>query len=195
MLFDLSEILCKYNISNVIHLGAHKCEELPIYKKNNIKKIIWVDANPNIKVDNQKIYNFAASNTNTGYAILNIANNSQSSSFFNFNTHKIHYPETFFLKKIKIENKRTDTFILELGLGEKFDMVNIHLQGSELIALQGMTGIIKDFKCILTKVHRNFVYEQNPFLQEITEFLEKYGFKLENVKWTDKDWGEAIYTQ
>ena len=33
-------------MNGIIHIGAHELEELPDYLKGNIKRIIWIEANP-----------------------------------------------------------------------------------------------------------------------------------------------------
>ena len=47
MFISLKNIIQKYNlqIKGVIHVGAHKGEELSSYFKNNIKNVILIEAN------------------------------------------------------------------------------------------------------------------------------------------------------
>ncbi len=50
MLISLKEIKEKYNLEfkNIIHIGAHKAEELNDYVSAGIKKVVWVEANPTL---------------------------------------------------------------------------------------------------------------------------------------------------
>ena len=52
MLITLNEMKEKFNlqVDSVIHVGAHKAEELNSYMSNGIKKVVWVEANPNLIV-------------------------------------------------------------------------------------------------------------------------------------------------
>ena len=53
----VTDIVRKYNIpiNGVIHIGAHKFEEVPCYKHANIanEKILWIEANPNMIAQNK----------------------------------------------------------------------------------------------------------------------------------------------
>ena len=46
MLIRLDELNKKFNmnITGILHIGAHKCEELDWYSKEGIKNVFWVEA-------------------------------------------------------------------------------------------------------------------------------------------------------
>ena len=47
MLINFNELLFLSNkVNGIIHIGAHKLEELPDYLKGNVRRVIWVEANP-----------------------------------------------------------------------------------------------------------------------------------------------------
>lgn len=115
MLIDIFNIFSELNIhpKGVIHLGAHKGEELNLYKKLKIKNILLYEANKklinylkfkrfffnflfkmNIQVINKVIYN------EDRFCNLNITSNTQSSSILNLGLHKKLYPNI--IKKMKI---------------------------------------------------------------------------------------------
>ncbi len=52
MLIRFSNLLEKYQIRahGIIHVGAHHLEERYDYHKGGIKKIFWVEGNPNLAV-------------------------------------------------------------------------------------------------------------------------------------------------
>ena len=97
--------LRKYNIpiNGVIHVGAHKCEELPHYEYANISrdKIIWVEANSNLVIENLrnhnniKIFNYCVSDQDDLDVEYKITNNSQSSSILDLDIHEKNYPDVF----------------------------------------------------------------------------------------------------
>ena len=39
-------LIIKLYIKGIVHRGPHELEELPTYLSKNIKKIIWIEANP-----------------------------------------------------------------------------------------------------------------------------------------------------
>ena len=47
MLINFNDLLfLSSNINGIIHIGAHNLEELEDYLKGNVKRIIWIEANP-----------------------------------------------------------------------------------------------------------------------------------------------------
>ncbi|NJN24998.1 MAG: hypothetical protein HC819_02945 [Cyclobacteriaceae bacterium] len=50
MLISLKYLKDKYKIvvENVLHIGAHKGEELELYNALGVKNVLWVEANPDL---------------------------------------------------------------------------------------------------------------------------------------------------
>ena len=114
MFLSLKKIIKDYNlnIKGVIHIGAHKGEELFSYLKNDINNVILIEANNDLikylklkkilynffsmKID---IFNFIAYNEKDQYLELKITSNTQSSSILNLKKHKILYPKIVKKKK------------------------------------------------------------------------------------------------
>ena len=47
MLINFNDLLFLSNkVNGIIHIGAHKLEDLPDYLKGNVRRVIWVEANP-----------------------------------------------------------------------------------------------------------------------------------------------------
>ena len=45
MLINFNDLLFLSNkVNGIIHIGAHKLEELPDYLKGNVRRVIWVEA-------------------------------------------------------------------------------------------------------------------------------------------------------
>ena len=194
MLFDLEEIIKKYDlqITGVLHIGAHKCEEKEIYNKLNIKRIIWIEANPYLC--NNNIYNFAAINSDIGYSTLHITNKTDSSTIFDFCTHSKYYPDIFVEKNVKVKNKTIDTFYLEEKINKDYaNTLVLCIQGSELLCLKGMKKSLKNFNAIFMKVNSDFVYVNCPLIHEVENYIKNYNFYIKETIWTNKDWGWAFF--
>jgi hypothetical protein len=107
MLINIINVLSRLNINprGAIHIGAHKGEELNLYRKLKIKNVLLYEANKrlinylkikslffnflfkmNIKVINKIIYNKNLP------CRLNITSNTQSSSILSLGLHKKLYP-------------------------------------------------------------------------------------------------------
>ena len=103
MLIQLSEICNKYGINPniVLHVGACQMEELDDYIQQSVKKVIWVEANPDLVQSNIKRAE------DCGHILLHgliydiddleldfhISNNLQSSSILEFQKHSRSIPE------------------------------------------------------------------------------------------------------
>ena len=47
MLINFNDLfLLSSTVNGIIHIGAHNLEELPDYLKGNVRRIIWIEANP-----------------------------------------------------------------------------------------------------------------------------------------------------
>ena len=102
MLINFNDLfLLSSKVNGIIHIGAHNLEELPDYLRGNVRRIIWIEANPEKynfieeklkRFEKMKLGKFAAGRKNDTH-ILNLANNGQSSSLLEFGTHKMSYPD------------------------------------------------------------------------------------------------------
>ena len=204
MLINLDIIVKKYNmkITGILHIGAHKCEELNKYKKYGLTndKIIWVEGNPKLieyinNIDNTIIIkNFICCDSDENESVLNISNNGQSSSILELGTHKKHYPYIEYIDAVKVKNKRIDTMYKEDDIPDTFaNFINIDIQGAELLALKGMGKILNFFDYVYLEVNRDYVYKNCALINEIDDYLFKFNFKRVETQWTLENWCDALY--
>jgi len=73
-------------------------------------------------------------------------------------------------------------------------MMNITIQGAELMALRGATNYLKYAKAIYIKIHEIELYKNCPCIKDIDDFLKSYNFTRVITIMTDKGWGDALYT-
>lgn len=204
MLIPFDIITKKYNmvIKGILHIGAHNCEELSAYQQYGLKnnQIIWIEANPelvkqNLNVDKSRIIkNFICCDKDTGTYKLNIANNGQSSSILELGTHQLSYPSIKYTDIVEVKNNRIDTMYSEENIPQKFaNFVNIDIQGAELLALKGMGELLTFFDYVYLEVNNDYVYKNCALVHEIDEYLLKYNFNRIETKWTNVNWGDALY--
>ena len=103
MLIPLENMVKKYNmnITGVLHVGAHECEEQNFYlnEKINPQNIHWVEAMQNkveiMQMSNPllNIYQGVVSDIDNQEVQFKITNNGQSSSILDFGTHSKHHPQ------------------------------------------------------------------------------------------------------
>ena len=191
---NIKEIEILINCSGILHLGAHRGSEAPIYDWLG-KKVIWVEANPRIYFDlkintkkyiNQKCFNHLITDRVGLKYEFNISNNdSASSSIFKFGKLSVGkdnlWPEKKPLKysdKIELTSTTVDYFISNNNINiEEYNHWVVDLQGAELLALNGSVNSIKNCKSILIEVSDGEVYKNSPNYREILQFLDFYNFK------------------
>lgn len=195
------------NITGVLHIGAYECEELQFYINNlylSEDNIIWLEANDNKVIeckDNgiKNIYNYLITNKDNELIKFNISNNilsndSESSSIFNFKMHLTEHPEVKYTSYIYKYSITIDTFLKNHVINIiKYNFLFIHIQGAELLALQGANNYLKYVNIIYIKINIKELYENNPLIEDIDSFLNKKKFKRILTKITKYGWGDALY--
>ena len=78
---------------------------------------------------------------------------------------------------------------------DRYDFINIDIQGAELKALKGATKILPHIKAIYAEVNEKELYKGCGLMHEIDNYLEGYGFKRIATKMLDYGWGDALYVR
>jgi FkbM family methyltransferase len=200
MIIDLNTLKNKYDLSikGVLHIGAHFGEENEIYEKLEIKNRIFfepVKSNFNVLKktvgDSYELHNFALGNQN-GEILINIetANFGQSSSILKPKKHLELYPTITFDNTEVILIKKLDDVLFER---EKFNFINIDVQGYELEVFKGGFETLKSIDYIYSEINRDEVYENCAKIDEIENFLSNFGFVLVENNWLGGIWGDGFF--
>jgi hypothetical protein len=196
----LVELLNTNNIKikKCIHIGAHKCEEEPIYKKLGISSndIIWIEGNSDLVSLSKanKIYNYIILDKDNIDVILHKANDTSSSSILDMYIHKEVYPMISYVNSIKSKSITIDTFFDLHNINRSnFNFLNIAIQGAELLALKGAVNYLNYVNVVYIKIHETELYKGCANIQEIDDFLGHYNFRRIITIMTDKGWGDALY--
>lgn len=200
---QLFEILLKYKlyIQGVLHVGAHDCEELELYRKLGIENenIYWVEA-LDYKVSEAKnrginnIFQAVISDKDNQEIQFNISNNVQSSSILQFKTHSIEHPHVHFTETKTLLTSTIDTLVKRENIDvSKINMWNLDIQGVELLALKGGVNSLKYVRVLYVEVNEKELYEGCALLPELDLFLKIQGFVRVLTSMTPHGWGDAIY--
>lgn len=186
--------------TGVLHVGAHSAQEFSDYHDNAFGRVLWVEAQASLipglvekvcGVGDQVFH--AAVWSQSGVVLdLNIANNSQSSSLFEFQDHREFYPEVEFVGREPIETIRLDELIPQ---DEHFDMTSLDVQGSELEALRGLGNRLQLVRWVYLEVNKSQLYAGIPLVAEIDNFLLTEGFRRVVTVWKSGNWGDALYVR
>ena len=199
MLIKLDYLINKYNINltGILHVGAHECEELNDYEKYiSRNKILWIEA-MNDKVEyNKKIFNNllieqAVVSNEEEMVEFKCANNGQSSSFLELGLHKDFYPSIIYTNSFFQKTKLLKNIILNYNID--FNFINLDIQGAELKALQGLENYLDKIDYIYSEVNSDYVYKNGALIEEIDNYLNNYNFIRVETEFTDYKWGDAFY--
>jgi FkbM family methyltransferase len=186
----------------ILHIGAHMCEERALYNTINIgdNDILWIEAIGEIVAYVKKINE----NINIVQAVITdnddedvsfmITNNKESSSIFNFGTHAVEHPHIFEIERRRLKSITLNTLFERNNIPhDRYDFINIDIQGAELKALKGAERILPHIKAIYAEVNEKMLYEGAALLPELDEYLTAFNFKRVITNITQHGWGDALY--
>lgn len=201
MLLNLTQLVKKYNlkITGVIHVGAHHGQEVPEYNKLGIKNIALIE--PCARAFNIlkqkfgshhhiKLFNYAcASYTGESIMYTETKNNGQSNSLLKPQQHLRHYPDIIFTGKEVVKVTRLDM----LGLGNRYNMLNIDVQGAEGAVINGGNDLMQYIDYVYTEVNKDDanLYQNATGVTGLDKLLND--FDRVETQWTDQGWGDALY--
>ncbi|MEL7035963.1 MAG: FkbM family methyltransferase [Cyanobacteria bacterium J06592_8] len=206
-MLDVQKLCQEYTITprGIIHIGAHQAKGLDQYQKVNATQVLLIEANPTIfeslkekvaGLENVQAIHCAISNQD-GTANLHITSLDQASSILPLKKVEKIYKNIKETHQITVQSKKLDTLLEEQKLkSSDFNILNIDIQGAELLAFQGAENLLKHIEAINTEVNYEELYEGCALIDQLDDFLEQYGF--ERVATTSPyhpTWGDAFYVK
>lgn len=199
--------------NGVMHLGAHKGEEVKYYREFGYKHIILVEANPDLCREIEKEFNGQPDINVFNYAVCD----TNGSIDFHIHESRTGLESSSILKMDKFDSivtslKTSQTLTVpavtidHLVKEKNIDLLNYNIlvsdiQGADFLALKGAAGSIQHFDAVVVEVQCIALYEN--FISENTmdELMASYGFKKDFVIYHElyqgenrfPAWGEAIY--
>ncbi len=180
---------------NIVHIGAHLCEEKDDYQTLSDKQIIWVEADPQLflrasqeiaprQYVRHKLLNYFVTNLQQSEISLNIFNNDGASNSIHKPTNKIkkYWPK---LEVIETRNVRTCTLakiIEETQIVGNNNLLVLDVQGHELNVLKSGKDKLYHFSNIVCELSYVSLYRGSPNARRIEKFLRNEGFILENPR-------------
>jgi len=199
----LDHQLNKNNLSKkgIIHIGAHLGQEAETYNRMGFKNVIWMEANPelytqlkdNVSRYGHSVYNYLLSDSDSDDVNFFVTSNKgHSSSMFALSDDLLKKGLNV-TKKFKLESTRFDTFCKNNNVNiDKYNCLNIDVQGAELKVLSGFGDMLKKFDFIVTEISLKRVYKGSALFHELNNFLLKNGFIKISTS-AIGDMGEALY--
>lgn len=184
----------------ICHVGSHTGEERGLYHSLGMldANILWIDANADYASSfdpaRECFLRALVADSDGEPAVFRITNNGQSSSMLPLKEHLREHPWVHEVEQRAMTTITMDTLFRVNGIPyDKYDVMNLDIQGAELRALRGATKILPHIKAIYTEVNERELYEGCALLPELDGFLAGHGFKKACISMTDHGWGDALY--
>lgn len=200
MILDLESCVEKYGlkIRRALHVGAHHGDEDPVYKRLGIEPV-YVEANPEVfailrqKLPARECHNVAITDY-AGKVKLRVTSADMSSSILKLKKHKEIYADIKQVKVVKVPCTTIDRLLAETG--HEVELINMDIQGAELLALKGATKSLESVQGIMTEVNREELYRGCALIGEIDDYLGGFGFRrVEECFKYHPSWGDAFYVK
>jgi len=207
MMISFNYLFQKFHIhpKGVIHLGASTGQEMATYRQFNMSPVVFVEAIPSVFEQLKKniasypeaiAYNECIGDEDGKEVYFNVSNNEgQSSSYLELEHHAVIHPTVHYVETIKMTTKTVASIVKEHNLDiNQFDFLNCDLQGVELLALKGMKDLLSHFNWLYLEVNKVHVYRNCALVEEIDEYVRKWGFeRVETGNWVADSWTDALY--
>ena len=206
-MLDLKQVFEEHSIGprGIIHIGAHEGREIEKYLEMGVEKVLFIEANPKVferlkkkiaGIPNVQAANCAISNK-CGSVTLHVTSMDQSSSILPLKHHKELYPDIKETHQVTVRSTTLDVLLKESKLSPfEFNVLNIDIQGAELLALQGALDTLKYIDAINTEINYEELYEGCALINQLDEFLSKHGFdRVATTTPYHTSWGDALYVK
>lgn len=205
MLMNLEQIVKSgFTVTGALHIGAHFGQEVSHYRKLNVPSILFEPHPSSFEIltnhfsnDSDVILVNKALGREQTKVILHCetANQGQSSSILKPKKHINHYPHIKFQSTVEVEQITLDSYMSNIINSEKYNFINMDVQGYELEVLKGSTKTLEKIDHIMTEVNWDELYEGCAHISDLDRFLEMYGFKRLYLAPTEHGWGDAFYSK
>ncbi len=200
-------------LKSVIHIGAHKGEEVPFYEKFGFGEIFLVEANPPLA---EKLS--ARFQQSKMVKVINqaVSDKVGTTKFFVHRTEKgsVESASLLPLKKlgeivpvfasnecIQVSTNTLDNIFRNTEFQSESILLCLDIQGAELLALKGAKELLSDVKAIICEVNLIENYDGCPLEYEIEQRLLEAGFcrfftiyhELYDKNGTFPAWGEGLW--
>jgi FkbM family methyltransferase len=198
MIIDLEQEVQRYRLSlrHALHVGAHHGEEDALYRRLGIEPI-YVEANPEAfavlrqALPDRECHPVAIADRE-GIADFHVTSFDQSSSLLPLKKHLKIYPGI--VERCLIQVPCTTIDALLGPRRNQIDLINMDIQGAELLALRGASQTLPHVKCLVTEVNRAELYEGCGLMHDLDNALRPFGFRRVRSSFPyHHSWGDAFY--
>ena len=184
--FDYFNNFCQHilkEITGIIHVGAHTCEERDVYIdlfRQSDDSILWIDAFPEVVMESQRAHPnakivCACCSDKDGEGTLYLSNYSRCTGLLPFTKeHKEAFP-TITQMELTVPYAKLDTLIPKQDRPLR-NMLAISVNGAELKVCKGAETLLEFIDFVVIKSEKYVFHEGRPSLRELDEWLGVNGF-------------------
>ena len=202
------------DVTGIIHVGAHRGEEVEQYSDMDAKTVIWVEPNPDVFKEMKHFLTSVGAAIDSHafeYAVSDVDHDT-------VDFHLYYGPDAGFMRgnkgcssllkakgrfeswhqeTIKVETITIDTLLTENDFKPSdFQLLNLDVQGAELLALKGASEVLNHVKYVATEATwKNPDYVDNVMYDELKSFLESKGFIETEIVNHGPDWGDVLFVK
>lgn len=196
----------------VIHLGAHKGEEVEFYRRKGFNNIILIEANPELCAemittfsnDPVSIFNYAICDKigEIEFHIHESRTGLESSSILKMDSFDKIVTTLKTSKTIVVPSITIDDLVVKENINiSNYNVLVSDIQGADYFALKGAEKTVGNFEAVVVEVQCYPLYENYITEQQFDDLMFGYGFKKEFVIYHElyqgshkfPAWGEALY--
>lgn len=182
-------LLGKYNIDTIIDVGANIGQYAQYIRNNGYRNnIISIEplSNEYVMMSNTFSSDPRWSGVNcslgakNGKAILNVAGNSESSSFLKMHkTHEVACPESKYIDKIEVDVRTIDDVLSEYDINSESHLfLKIDTQGTEKKILEGAKNFLPYILGVQLELSICELYEGQESICDMLAYMTELGYHL-----------------
>jgi FkbM family methyltransferase len=207
VIITMDRLRAEYGVAAtaVLHVGAHLGEEAEAYARAGVADVLWVEGNPRLLAQleqnvlrwpGQRAVGAVVADADDRETVLHLATFTMSSSLLPFKRHLDIYPTILVEHDEPVTTVTVDTLLERLDIPhDRFDFLNLDIEGAELLAFAGMGKVLPHLKWIYMEVNVEEMQEGCAMRDDVDAFLAERGF--ERVAYEDMGpqwgWGDALY--
>lgn len=202
-MIDLRKIFARFQLapSGVLHIGGFIGDEDGTYRAMGFASRLFVEAQPDtfekLKANlagHGAACEHVAISDRVGTATFHVMTNGQSSSLLPPLRHLEIYPRIRKTTEIEVATTTIDELLSrEPYRQQRFNFINIDIQGAELLAMRGAEATLPAVDIINAEVNFDELYEGGPHIRDLDDFLWARGFLRIDTASAHANWGDAIY--
>jgi FkbM family methyltransferase len=174
------------HVRGVVHVGANTGQERDLYEFYGLD-VLWIEPIPEVfeslsahirgYARQRALRYLLTDRTGVEYAFHVASNGGQSSSILELGRHREMWPSVHYERTIALESATFDWMVEHERIDlDRYDMLLLDTQGSELLVLRGASAHLSAFRFVQTEVADFEAYTGGCTLAELAAFLGERGF-------------------